>query len=136
MERLISILIILLTISISIGVVLAYGSHGNDIIPVLIKLYPSGEIIEGRYVITDSLFGKCYPFTEKVVGCAHRQSATMYIQRDSIDFIRSTTGYDIFMHEYLHIRCEYNNLNHNWHYDNGEKARYYSHINYWETCGW
>ena len=135
MELTILVLIIALAITVSIGGFLAYGSHGNTVIPVLIELYPDGEIIEGQYIITDSLFGKCYPFKDTLIGCASRSSATMYILRSDMDFVRSVTGYDIFTHEYLHIRCEYNDWDYNWHVANGEDAVYYSNVNYWETCG-
>ena len=135
MEVIIILLIILLAIVVSIGGFFAYGSHGNDVIPILIKLYPDGELVKGKYIITDSLFGKCKPFKENLAGCAHRKYATMYIKRDAVGNVNPITGYDIFTHEYIHIRCEYHDWNHNWHVGNGDDAVYYSNVNYWETCG-
>ena len=126
-------LVILASIAIGVGNALTAPIQE---IPVLIDLYNSDKYIWGMYIIVDDLEGHCKNVTELSLGCAHPWSGDMYMLESKLGYVEEITGFDIFTHEYLHIRCEYYNVKHNWHYDNGPDAIYIPNTDYWNTCGY
>jgi len=63
----------------------------------------------------------------------------IYIVKDVPPDFRDEGGHDIYLHEYLHARCEHElvlaGAPYNWHYENNEGTVIMPNINYWETCG-
>ena len=86
-----------------------------------------------RIVITDNL-DYCYMNSTKVIGCASSSRQEIRILQDYVSYVDRVSGIDIFLHEYLHIRCEWFDSDYNWHISN-DNPLILKNVDYWNTCG-
>lgn len=86
-----------------------------------------------KILVKDDIY--CYSDVpdNKTAGCAKLSNSTIMIKTKHIAHI-DRAGHDIFLHEYLHFRCEWFNRGANYHVDNNNPL-FVKGINYWDTCG-
>ena len=104
---------------------------------VPVDLWQSDRIVfYDLWIVTDIDPAFCpEPNIQDVLGCTLVGESGMIIQIEE-QWMNYTdpVGHDIFLHEYLHARCEHVLIYDNWHQINGTEY-YDSDIDYWDTCG-
>lgn len=101
------------------------------LIPVLVEQI-DGKYVWWNYIIVSDV--REYPIwcsstRENVVGCANYLYRVMLIE----DSFYQSKGMDVFTHEYIHARCDYDSSN--WHLNNTHPVINKSPDVYWNTCG-